>query len=252
MKKITLAILTTLFIGSSAQAQLLQIEKTNGDLLELDINDIKEMRFKEAQSFDGNTPENLEIIDMGLSVNWASLNIGAENPEEVGYYVSWGGIEPKDWYSWSYYEFGHSQSSLDKYTSSDDLETLQPEDDLATVSWGSEWRMPTSAEFEELLANTTVDYTAVENGVTGVRLTSTVPGYEDATLFFPVSGWKQDGNTLNLEMLCSYWASSVVTIFPQFAFAAEFWLSGDYASEVHLNGTYRYLGHPVRAVTEKK
>ena len=252
MKKITLAILAALFMGSSAQAQLLQIEKNNGDLLELDINDIKEMRFKEAQSFEGNIPENLQIVDMGLSVNWASLNVGAEAPEEAGYYVSWGGLEPKDWYSWSYYELGSSQSSIEKYNSSDDLETLQPEDDLATVSWGSEWRMPTNAEFEELLENSTVDYTAVENGVTGVRVTSTVPGYEDASLFFPVSGYKQDNQTINLDMLCSYWTSSVVSIFPQFAIAAEFWLSGDYASQVHLSGTFRYLGHLVRAVTAKE
>lgn len=252
MKKNILTVLTTLFILSPASAQVLQIEKNNGDLLELNVDEIKEMRFKKSQSFDDNTPENLQTIDMGLSVNWASLNVGAESPEEVGYYVSWGGVAPKEWYSWSYYEFGHSQSAINKYSSSDGIETLQAEDDVATVSWGDNWRMPTNAEFEELISHSIIDFNAIENGVGGVRLTSTVPGYEDASIFLPISGWKQDGITVNMGMVCSYWTSSLFSMFPQFAIAAEFWLSGDYASEPHINGTYRYLGHLVRAVTEKE
>ena len=250
----TNTILAVAFLLSiaSAGAQVLQIERTDGQILEMNIDDIKEMRFKEEQVYEGNVPENLQIVDLGLSVNWASLNIGAEAPEEIGYYIAWGETEDKDWYSWSYYKHVNSQSSLEKYNKSDGIEILQAEDDAATVIWGSEWRMPTQAEFQELIDNCTIDYGAEENGVSGVRLTSNVPGYEGKSIFLPAAGWIQDNmNNVNNGTLSTYWTASVVTFFPQFACAAEFWLSGDYAGTVQVSGTYRYLGRPIRAVTAK-
>ncbi len=250
MKKVYLLI-SFLVSFTFANAQILQIENKDGKLLELDVNNIREMRFKAAQSFDGNTPENLEIVDLGLSVNWASLNIGAENSYETGYYVSWGGLQEKEWYSWAYYEHGSSMSALEKYTKSDQLQTLQAEDDLATVTWGDAWRTPTNEEFQELMESCTIDYTAEENGVKGVRLTSNIEGYTDKSIFLPLTGWKQDNNLLNSDKLCSYWSSTVYGMFPAFAVSGEFWLSGDYAQSCQRSGTYRYLGKPVRAVTAK-
>ena len=31
-----------------------------------------------------------EFVDMGLSVMWATCNIGASSPEEYGWYFQWG------------------------------------------------------------------------------------------------------------------------------------------------------------------
>ena len=101
--------------GGGCNAQVWQIERTDGQIIEINVEDIQEMRFKEEVAFEGTTPENLEIVDLGHSVDWVSLNVGANSPEETGCYVSWGGTEQKNYYSWSYYEHGTSQSSMDKY-----------------------------------------------------------------------------------------------------------------------------------------
>ena len=44
-------------------------------------------------------------VDLGLSVKWATCNIGAINPEEYGDYFAWGEVEPKEVYDWSTYRY---------------------------------------------------------------------------------------------------------------------------------------------------
>ena len=139
-----------------------------------------------------------EAIDLGLSVKWASVNIGAESPEEIGDYYAWGETTTKDNYSWATYTHANgSNTTLTKYNSDeaygsvvDNKTTLDPEDDVAYVTLGGDWRMPTWAEWQELLANTTWS-SATMNGVTGWEFVSN----EDASalLFFPITGY-QDGN----------------------------------------------------------
>ena len=258
MKKITLAIAAFMALSTmTIDAQIFQIEKNDGSLIELEVSNIKEMRFKnDVNPYEDKTPDYVEIIDLGLSVNWASVNLGAEDIYQPGYLVSWGEIAEKSWYSWSTYKYGSSASSLTKYNQSDGLNTLQNEDDAAKNLWGGEWRMPTRDEFQELIDNCDIDYQANEGGHPGIRLTSKVKGYENASIFLPTCGWIQDNNHVNTDVLASYWTSVCVNYpgqvsMPSFAFAAEFWLSGEYANSCQINGTYRYLGHCVRAVIEK-
>ena len=118
---------------------LFLIEKNNGELLEIPVENIAQMTFQvDTNKYDDNTPDYVEIIDLGLSVNWASVNLGAALPEEPGYLIAWGELEEKDWYSWSYYKFGDSKSTLTKYTVADGLNTLQPQDDAAAMLWGGD------------------------------------------------------------------------------------------------------------------
>ncbi len=255
MKKITLTIAAMVALSSfMLEAQIFQIEKNDGSLIELEVSNIKEMRFKTDENpYVDNTPEFVEVVDMGLSVNWASANLGATSIGDLGTYVSWAETAGKDWYSWSVYQYGSSSSSLSKYNKTDGLYRLQNEDDAAKVNWGGDWRMPTRDEFQELIDNCDIDYAANEGGCTGIRLTSRING---ASLFLPAGGWYQDGNAVSVDALASYWTSECVNLagefsMPAFAFAAEFWLSGDYANTCQINGTYRYLGRLVRAVVEK-
>ena len=105
-------------------------------------------------------------MDLGLPSGtlWATYNIGASKPEEVGDYFSWGETEKKDYYNWSSYKWCISNNGgldfLTKYNSGhryngkiDNLQTLLTQDDVASAKWGSEWRMPTNDEFQELLDN---------------------------------------------------------------------------------------------------
>lgn len=254
MKKLTLAIATLLALSPVlVEAQIFQIEKNDGSLIELEVSNIREMRFKyDDNPYEDQTPDYVEVVDMGLSVNWASVNIGATSAGAPGSLFAWGEIAEKDWYSWSYYQHGSSAASLTKYNQADGLNLLQAEDDAARNAWGGEWRMPTRDEFQELIDNCDIDYNATMDGYPGVRLTSRVAGYENASIFLPAAGWIQDEYHLYDGGLATYWTSMCANFtefsMPQFAFAAEFWLTGDYANSCQVNATYRYLGRPVRAV----
>lgn len=97
-----------------------------------------------------------EAVDLGLSVKWADRNIGASEPGDDGLGFFWGGIEPctveddaaADWHS-------YSLSTLKSQGFIDNNDNLCPTNDAATQIWGSQWRIPTNAECEELIAKCT-------------------------------------------------------------------------------------------------
>ena len=141
------------------------------------------------------TTETHAYVDLGLSVKWATCNIGASSPEEYGDYFAWGETEPKDVYDWSTYKWCNgSQNTLTKYCTNkeygavDNKITLELEDDAAHVNWGGEWRMPTKAELEELRTKCTW-LPAKINGVSGREIT----GPNGNTLFLPYSGYCSEG-----------------------------------------------------------
>ncbi len=134
-------------------------------------------------------------IDLGLSVKWADMNVGAKAPEEGGLYYAWGEISPipDRPVEWSTYKWCNGyQTSLTKYCSKpeygdhryvDTLTTLQPCDDVATVRWGSNWRIPTADELQELCDKCTWEWTIV-NGQPGNRIT----GPNGNNIFLPATG----------------------------------------------------------------
>jgi hypothetical protein len=141
------------------------------------------------------TTETHAYVDLGLSVKWATCNIGASSPEEYGDYFAWGETEPKDVYDWSTYKWCNgSQNTLTKYCTKreygvvDNKTALELEDDAAHVNWGGEWRMPTKAELEELRTKCTW-LPAKINGVSGREIT----GPNGNTLFLPYSGYCSEG-----------------------------------------------------------
>lgn len=141
------------------------------------------------------TIETHAYVDLGLSVKWATCNIGASSPEEYGDYFAWGETEPKEVYVWSTYKWCNgSQNTLTKYCTNkeygavDNKITLELEDDAAHVNWGGEWRMPTKAELEELREKCTW-MPAKINGVSGREIT----GPNGNKLFLPYSGYCSEG-----------------------------------------------------------
>ena len=125
-----------------------------------------------------------EPIDLGLSVKWASWNVDAESPEDYGGYYAWGETEEKSLYYWSNYKFyDENTEKFTKYSilyGGDNKTYLDPEDDVAHVKWGYEWRIPTVAEFKELVDNCPYEYVAI-NGVYGYKLT----GPNGNSIFLP-------------------------------------------------------------------
>ena len=92
-----------------------------------------------------------DAVDLGLSVKWANRNIGASSPENYGYDFYWGGIVPCEdyYYQADWHDF--SLSTLMNQGYIDEDYNLCPSYDAASQLWGGKWRMPTSAECQELL-----------------------------------------------------------------------------------------------------
>ena len=162
-----------------------------------------------------------EYVDLGLSVKWATCNVGASSPEEFGYYYAWGEITTKSSYTWENYRFRSSGTSTDdlkfnKYNTDssrgtvDNRKTLLLGDDAAYVNWGENWRMPTQSEFYELQENCIWIWTTV-NGVAGYKVTSNKTGYKDKSIFFPAAGGKWGTNTYGYGEEGWYWSSSLYT-----------------------------------------
>ena len=168
-----------------------------------------------------------EYVDLGLSVKWATCNIGADKPEDYGDYYAWGELSPKESYTWENYRFrtgGNDEATvrLSKYTSmyytsmldednryfiADDKTRLDLEDDVAHVRWGGNWRLPTDEEMNELIDSCTWTWTTL-NGVKGCRVTSNRPGYTDRSIFLPAAG-VFDNNIRSSGTWGHYWSSSV-------------------------------------------
>ena len=163
-------------------------------------------------------PENV-YVDLGLSVKWATCNVGADKPEEYGDYYAWGETEPKDLYLWDTYKYcDGTYNSLTKYTDSaygkdgfsDNKSVLDPEDDVAHVKWGGNWRIPTKEELEELRTKCTWTSTTL-NGVKGYSVTSNVDGYTDRSIFMPATGMRIRQWTENTDTIGRFWGNSIVT-----------------------------------------
>lgn len=129
-------------------------------------------------------------VDLGLSVLWSACNVGADSPEEYGGYYAWGEIEEKELYDWNTYKWSNGEgTSLIKYCSHsaygmvDNKTNLEPEDDVACVKLGDEWRMPTSNEVYELRYNCTWEWTEI-NGIKGELVTAS----NGNSIFLPAAG----------------------------------------------------------------
>ena len=218
MKKIYL-FLTALLLTVAAGAQTTIKGDVNGDGT-VDIADVTEVvNIILNPDNDDDTPQSPtpptittgEAIDLGLSVKWASYNVGATKPEEYGGYYAWGETEEKSDYEWYTYKYCNDNDySMTKYCTSssygtvDNKTTLEPEDDVATVKWGGSWRMPTRAELDELLNNCTWTCTTL-NGVTGHRVT----GPNGNSIFLPFAGYRNGQEVRGRGSWGDYWSSSL-------------------------------------------
>ena len=204
-------------------------------------------------------------VDMGLSVKWASFNLGASKPEEYGDYYAWGetepyysSLDPLVWkggkeagYAWSSYKWCMGDEyTMTKYCSSSDFgfngftdtkTVLDPEDDVAHVNLGGNWRMPTDSEWTELMENCTWTWTT-QNGVNGRLVTSG----NGNSIFLPAAGYRSDTSLDSVGSYGRYWSSSLSTGMPRYAWGLYFYYG--YSDLVFRSDDYRLLGHSIRPV----
>lgn len=110
-------------------------------------------------------------VDLGLpsGLLWATCNVGATTPEGYGNYFAWAETAPKGEYdyNWGTYYYSNGSGEIPefwKYCNNDTFNVLEPIDDAATDNWGGDWRMPTKAEWQELIDNTTQSFEQIPRG----------------------------------------------------------------------------------------
>ncbi|MCQ2336968.1 MAG: fibrobacter succinogenes major paralogous domain-containing protein [Paludibacteraceae bacterium] len=146
-----------------------------------------------------------------------------------------------------YYTWGSSYKNGNNITWKDDHNTgsgsLTGDTDTATKLWGSNWRMPSDAEFKALWENCTVAWKSASesgHGVAGRVYTGKTEGYTGNSVFFPAAGYCHNGKVNNAGSNGVYWSS---TPNGSNAFFLHF-LSSNQSVDYH----GRYYGQSVRAV----
>lgn len=134
-------------------------------------------------------------VDLGLSVKWATCNVGASSPEGYGNYYAWGETSTKYKYSDDTYSYKNTNIG------SDIKGTYY---DVAHMKWGGNWRMPTKAECEELKDRCTWTWSTV-GGHEGYKL----KGPNGESIFLPAAGYRFGADVDDAGTYGGYWSSSV-------------------------------------------
>lgn len=201
----------------------------------------------------GNSTADVTWVDLGLpsGLLWADRNVGADSPEDYGNYYAWGETSPKEIYDWNTYLYGNDNHELTKYCSqiddglngyTDNSVTLEASDDAATANLGGKARTPKNHEWQELMANTTAQYTT-RNGVYGCLFTAS----NGKSIFLPAAGNRSGSKIYTSREYCRYWSSTLHTVYPSNA-----WYFVTYPDELTMTRGHRYLGYSVRAVRDSK
>ena len=117
----------------------------------------------------------------------------------------------------------------------DSLFTLLPEDDAATVNWGTVWRIPTFEELSEL-----EKYCERSLTVYGAKFTAK----NGNSIFLPAAGFRKGSELINASFGGVYWSSSLNKVSCISVYYLEF-LKGNHAASYNVDRT---KGFPVRAV----
>ena len=132
-------------------------------------------------------------VDLGLSVKWATCNVGASSPSDYGDYFAWGETSPK-------YSYTRENSVTYKKNIGDIAGNARY--DAARANWGSSWRLPTGSECQELVDRCTWTWTT-QGGHEGYKVT----GRNGNSIFLPAAGWRNGSSLDNAGEYGRYWSS---------------------------------------------
>ena len=215
---ITLIAVLTFLCGTQAQetATKMVVKKVDNTQITLAVDDVDEITFTEEEVTFTEEVTGHDYVDLGLPSGtlWATCNVGANSPEEYGDYFAWGETTPKEVYNWNTYKWCEGASDqLTKYCYdsnfgyngfTDDKTELDLEDDAAYVNRGSDWRMPSKEQIEELINKCTWTWTTL-NGVKGRKVT----GPNGNSIFLPAAGYRVGISLDNAGSWGNYWSRSL-------------------------------------------
>ncbi len=135
-------------------------------------------------------------VDLGLpsGTKWATCNVGANIPEDHGYYLAWGEIEPKN--NYEYNETPLYGVAIDNISDNKNY-------DVARIKWGDGWSIPTKLQWDELIRCCKLKTTS-KKGINGVLFV----GKNGKKLFFPAGGRKLDTLLQFVRSEGHYWSSN--------------------------------------------
>ena len=211
----------------------------------------------ETKTFTSAAPPTPTLVDLGLSVKWASFNLGASKPSEYGCYYQWAGTTDVsdtgiylDVSNCPYHTGSSSSSGWTKYNTKssygtvDNKTVLEPMDDAASVALGGNWRIPTDAEWSELISNCSWTWTTID-GVNGYKVQSNKSGYKNNWIFLPAAGCRNNARLYNVGLDGDYWSSSLNTGNTGDAYDVFFNPTG-----VDRFDSSRYVGQSIRPVSK--
>ena len=232
MKKLFTSILM-LALTLAMQAQTMNVHFKNGTKVEFNSVNVDYVDFTEKPSDPTLTPG--DYVDLGLSVKWASCNLGASTPAGKGGYYAWGETSTKTEYSeknYAYYKEGSGYTNIGENIAGTQY-------DAATVNLGKDWRMPTQDEVQELCDKCTFTYGEVD-GVKGYYAT----GKNGNSIFLPCYGYKT-GTWDRSEDQGYFWTGSINN--DNSYFGVSLWLYNGEPSISHYAAS-KYEGLQIRPV----
>ena len=179
-------------------------------------------------------------------MKWAKCNIGAATETDYGDYFMWGSTTPNtaSECTWANAPFNGGNTDYNANAFNQVKDTVAPngvlakEYDAAAQIMGGDWRMPTEAEFQELLNKTTNEWTQL-NGVNGRKFTAS----NGNSIFIPAAGYYNGGSVNSVGYNGNVWSSSLYTSSPDNAWYLYFNSGGCY-----MDSDSRYVGLSVRGV----
>ena len=253
-KNIIVNALFLMLVGSQTMlAQKMVVTLTNNQVVKYDVSEVKEVTFEK--------PIEHEWVDLGLPSGtlWATMNVGAENPEDYGDYFAWaettgykGNKTEFDWLTYKYCNNG-DMGLLTKYCTDgtfgkvDYKKEIEATDDAATVYWGSSWQIPSLEQIQELISaqNVKVTKTAL-NGVVGIKIASLT---NNNSIFLPAAGCRET-RTVDFGSYGAYWSRSLAVNNNPYAYIMEFWTTSASPSTGTVDSA-RCIGRCIRPVRKK-
>lgn len=232
MKKVILSIISVAF-AANLSAQTVNVHFKNGQKIEFPSSNVDYVDFSEKAS--DPTVSAGQVVDLGLSVYWASCNLGAEKPEEYGNHYAWGETKTKaSYYTRNYSYYNESTTQFVNIGN----EISGTEYDAAKVNLGNQWRMPTQKELQELIDNCSWEWIQI-NDINGYKVT----GQNGNSIFLPAAGFLSDTQHYNMNILLWYWTGTEGTGRSSLA------ISLDSNSRIKLSYEDKYMGLSIRPVT---
>ena len=186
-----------------------------------------------------------EFVNLGLPSGtlWATCNVGATSPEQAGLYFAWG--ETTGFTANQVKNGEHSFSELfykSSHTASINA-NLNIRQDAARSYMGGKWRMPTRAEYRELLENCDGVWTENYNG-TGVKGHILISKVNGKSVFLPTAGYCYGSSVYYVGSFGDVWSASWLS-------SARAWGLWFYSDNQYINYCHRFYGHPVRGVCKR-